>query len=386
MIKLIRKAINPLKAFISDSRFVGVLLLFCTLVSLIFSNTGNGESYRNFWISEIHYNSFPVALPHSGLQWINDFLMAIFFLFAGMEIKRELFIGELSSFKRAILPFGAAVGGIVAPALIYSFFNITTDFSKGWGVPTATDIAFSLGIASLFGRRVPVGLRIFLMALAIIDDLGAIIIITLFYGNKIRLVFVLAATIILSTILIINYSKLKQGIVQLILSVVFWYLIFNSGIEPAISGVIIAFTIPVNSLPLFENAISRIVNFIILPVFALANTAILIPADVINSLQNSISIGIMTGLVIGKPVGIFIFSRVMISLKIAKLPSNTTLMQLFGIGSLAGIGFTMSIFISTLAFNQNVYKNVAKISILGSLVISVILSWICFFVIGKKLA
>ncbi len=384
MTKFIRNAINPIKLFISDSRFTGVLLLGCTAVSLILSNTSSGEAYRGFWNNDLHYG-LPFSLPHSGLKWINDFLMAIFFLLAGMEIKRELLTGELSSFKRAVLPFGAALGGMIVPALIYSSFNITTGFAHGWGIPTATDIAFSLGIASLFGKKVPASLKIFLMALAIIDDLGAIVVIALFYGNQIKWIFLLGGALVYSAIWVCNYFKLKQGIVQIVLSVALWYLIFNSGIEASISGVLIAFTIPVNSLPKFENAIHKFVNFFILPVFALANTAILMPADIVNSLKDSVSIGIMFGLVIGKPVGIFIFSRAMISFKIAKLPTNTNLKQLLGVGSLAGIGFTMSIFTTTLAFREELFRDIAKISILSSLVLSMVFSFLYFKMIDKKI-
>ena len=360
------------------------MLLACTLISLVVSNTAHGELYRNFWNNELHYGNLPIAFPHSGLKWINDFLMAIFFLFAGMEIKRELLVGELSSFKRAVMPFGAALGGMIVPALIYSSFNINTGFAHGWGIPTATDIAFSIGIASLFGKKVPQSLKIFLMALAIIDDLGAIVVIALFYGNHIKWMFLLAGAVVYGAIWICNYFKVKQGIVQIILSLVLWYMIFNSGIEASISGVMIAFTIPVNSLPRFENAISRFVNFIILPLFALANTAIMIPSDIVNSLNSSINVGIMCGLVIGKPVGIFIFSRAMISFKIAHLPTNTNLMQLLGVGSLAGIGFTMSIFTTTLAFHDELFRDIAKISILGSLILSMTLSWIYFSIIDRK--
>nr|MDQ6903209.1 Na+/H+ antiporter NhaA [Bacteroidota bacterium] len=320
----------------------------------------------------------------SGLKWINDFLMAIFFLLAGMEIKRELLAGELSSFKKAVLPFGAALGGMIVPALIYSAFNVTSGYAHGWGIPTATDIAFSLGIASLFGKKVPASLKIFLMALAIIDDLGAIVVIALFYGNQIKWLFLLGGAAAYGAIWLCNYLKIKQGILHIILSLTLWYLIFNSGIEASISGVLIAFTIPVNSLPKFENAIHKFVNFVILPVFALANTAILIPADIVSSLQDSVSMGIMFGLVIGKPVGIFIFSKAMISFKMAKLPTNTNLKQLLGVGSLAGIGFTMSIFTTTLAFREEIFRNIAKISILSSLVLSMVLSFIYFKLIDKK--
>jgi Na+:H+ antiporter, NhaA family len=381
---LIRKAINPLRIFISDSRFTGILLLSCTVLSLVLSNSVNGEWYRGIWNSDLHY-SVPVNLPHSGLKWINDFLMAIFFLFAGMEIKRELLVGELSSFKKAVLPFGAALGGMIVPALIFTAFNINSGFAHGWGIPTATDIAFSLGIASLFGKRVPASLKIFLMALAIIDDLGAIVVIALFYGSKIKWIFLLIGAFVYGLLWLCNYRKIKPGVLQIILSFILWYMIFNSGIEASISGVLVAFAMPVNSLPKLEMAIYKVVNFIILPLFALANTAIMVPPDIVNSLKDSISIGIIAGLVIGKPVGIFIFSRVMISFKIAKLPTNTNLKQLLGTGSLAGIGFTMSIFTTTLAFQGEQYRDIAKISILASLVLSMVLSWTYFLVLEKKI-
>ncbi len=381
---LIRKAINPLRIFISDSRFTGILLLSCTVLSLVLSNSVNGEWYRGIWNSDLHY-SVPVNLPHSGLKWINDFLMAIFFLFAGMEIKRELLVGELSSFKKAVLPFGAALGGMIVPALIFTAFNINSGFAHGWGIPTATDIAFSLGIASLFGKRVPASLKIFLMALAIIDDLGAIVVIALFYGSKIKWIFLLIGAFVYGLLWLCNYRKIKPGVLQIILSFILWYMIFNSGIEASISGVLVAFAMPVNSLPKLEMAIHKVVNFIILPLFALANTAIMVPPDIVNSLKDSISIGIIAGLVIGKPVGIFIFSRVMISFKIAKLPTNTNLKQLLGTGSLAGIGFTMSIFTTTLAFQGEQYRDIAKISILASLVLSMVLSWTYFLVLEKKI-
>jgi NhaA family Na+:H+ antiporter len=383
MTKLIRKAINPLKVLISDSRFIGVLLLSCTVLSLVISNSVNGGWYRGIWNNDLHH-SLQANLPHSGLKWINDFLMAFFFLFAGMEIKRELLIGELSSFKKAVLPFGAALGGMIVPALIYSSFNINTGFAHGWGIPAATDIAFSLGIASLFGKRVPASLKIFLMALAIIDDLGAIIVIALFYGNTIKWIFLLIAAFVYGLFWLCNYRNIKPGILQIILSLLLWYMIFNAGIEASISGVLVAFGIPVNSLPRLENAILKSVNFIILPLFALANTAIMIPPDIINSLRNTISIGVIAGLVIGKPVGIFIFSRAMISFKVAKLPTNTNLRQLLGIGSLAGIGFTMSIFTTTLAFQGEQYRDIAKIAILASLILSMMLSFIYFLILDKK--
>lgn len=379
MRELVRKAIDPLKIFFNDSRSTGILLLFCAIVSLTMSNSSGGLWYRSIWNSAIHYRG-NINLPHSGLKWINDLLMAIFFLFAGMEIKRELLDGELSGFKKAILPFGAALGGMIVPALIYVSLNAGTAFVHGWGIPTATDIAFSLGIASLLGKRVPASMKIFLMALAIIDDLGAIVVIAIFYGSDINWLMLLYGLFVYSLLWLCNYRKIKPGIIQLVLSLILWYIIFNSGIEASISGVLVAFAMPVNSLPKLENAIHKVVNFMILPLFVLANTAILIPSG-ISSFNSPISIGIIMGLVIGKPVGIFLFSKIMIKLKIAKLPLNTNLKQLIGMGSLAGIGFTMSIFTTTLAFTGEVNRDIAKISILASLVLSILVSSIYFMVL-----
>src|SRR5260221_2112141 len=265
---LIRKAINPLKIFISDSRAVGVLLIFCTVLSLIISNSGGGGWYRGLWNGD--YFNIPFNLPHSGLKWINDFLMAFFFLLAGMEIKRELVNGELSSFKRAVLPFGAAFGGMMVPALIFLCFNLHSGYSHGWGIPTATDIAFSLGIASLFGKRVPTCLKIFLMARAIIDDLGAIIVIALFYGGNVNWLYLLIAGILYGLLWFCNLKKLKPGWMQLCLSLALWYSLLNSGIEASITGVLVAFAMPVNFLPKIENIIHKPVNFFILPLFALS--------------------------------------------------------------------------------------------------------------------
>ncbi len=381
MQRLVKKAINPLKFFISDSRSVGVLLLLCTAFSLLMSNISSGEWYRAIWDANI---SSILNLPHSPLKWINDFLMAFFFLMAGMEIKRELISGELSSFKRAILPFGAALGGMIVPAVIFLSFNMGSAFMHGWGIPTATDIAFSLGIASLFGKRVPTSLKIFLMALAIIDDLGAIIVIALFYGGKVEVVYFAIAAILYGLLWLCNYLRLKPGLIQLVLSLLLWFAVLNSGIEASITGVLIAFSMPVNSLPKLEKIIHGAVNFFILPLFALANTAILIPADISVSLGNSVALGILAGLVIGKPVGIFLFSRVLVALKIAHLPNHTFWKQFLGMGMLAGIGFTMSIFTTTLAFSGEDYRDIAKISILVSLVFSLTMSWIYFLVIGQR--
>jgi NhaA family Na+:H+ antiporter len=310
--------------------------------------------------------------------------MSFFFLLAGMEIKRELVAGELSSFKRAILPFGAALGGMVVPALIFLMFNLNSGFSHGWGIPTATDIAFSLGVASLFGKRVPVGLKILLMALAIIDDLGAIIVIALFYGGKVHAGFLVSAAIIYGIIWVCNIYKIKFGIIQITLSVLLWYCMLNAGIEASITGVLVAFATPVNMLPKIEKRIHLPVNFIIIPLFALANTAVLISGNIIDSLSTTIAMGVIAGLVIGKPIGIFLFSRLLVAVKIARLPQNVNWSQILSMGTLAGIGFTMSIFTTALAFKTNASQDIAKIAILFSMVSSVLVTWLNFKVMSIK--
>jgi NhaA family Na+:H+ antiporter len=374
---------TPIRYFFNDSRAVGILLIFCTVLSLFIANTGGGSAYRNIWHGQL-LPPTAIHLPGSLSGWINDFLMAFFFLLAGMEIKRELLTGELSSFKKAILPFGAALGGMLVPALIFVIVNNGTGFEKGWGIPTATDIAFSLGVASLLGKRVPVGLKILLMAIAIIDDLGAIIVIALFYGGKIQWMFLGISGVIYLLLWACNYFRLKFGMLQVCLSFLLWYTIFNSGIEASIAGVLVAFAIPVNMLPKIQKYIHSTVNFIILPLFALANTAILIPADIIQSLTSSISVGVLLGLVFGKPIGIYLFSRLLVFLKIAKLPGHTNWSGVLGMGTLAGIGFTMSIFTTTLAFQNNGYRDIAKIAILASMIASLVISWIYFGILSKK--
>lgn len=373
----LKKAISPLRFFFDDSRSVGVILLFCTGLSLIFSNLFIGDLYRHFWTGDIFsFGSFNTSLNLR--HWINDFLMAFFFLLAGMEIKRELISGELSSFKKAVLPFGAALGGMVVPALIFLAFNSNSGFQHGWGIPTATDIAFSLGVASLFGKRVPLGLKILLMALAIIDDLGAIIVIALFYGGKVQASFLIAGAVIYLLLWSCNIFKFKFGSIQIILSLLLWYCMLNSGVEASITGVLVAFAMPVNMLPKIEKIIHLPVNFLIIPLFALANTAIQIPDNILGSLNTTVAMGVIAGLVIGKPIGIFLFSRLLILFKIAKLPQHVNWSQILCMGTLAGIGFTMSIFTTALAFKNDNFQDIAKIAILFSMAFSVVVTWLSF--------
>ena len=383
MKEIFRRAVDPLRILINDSRFTGVMLIVCTILSLFLANYhGSASFYKSLWALKL----FPASshLPGTFISWINNYLMAFFFMMAGMEIKRELVSGELASFKKAVLPFGAALGGMIVPAIIFTAFNLHTHYIKGWGIPTATDIAFSVGIASILGKRVPVGLKILLMALAIIDDLGAIIIIALFYGGHINWLFLASAALLYSGLILCNFFKIKSTVVWVLISAGLWIALYNSGIEASIAGVLIAFAMPIGMLPKFEVHIHRYVNFLILPLFAFANTAILLPTNIIGSFGSTLSLGIIFGLVIGKPVGIFLFSRGLVALKVASLPRNVKWKQLFGMGTLAGIGFTMSIFTTMLAFKQEAFQDIAKVSILLSVLLSLVFSMIYFLGISVK--
>lgn len=380
--KRILKVFNPIKAFLDDSRSTGIILLLCTLFSLIISNSNIGEPYRNIWLNNVY--SHLSYLPESLGKWINDFLMTFFFLYAGREIKRELIEGELSTFKKAVLPFGAALGGMIVPAIIYILVNVNSGAFHGWGIPTATDIAFSLGVASLLGKRVPTQLKILLMALAIIDDLGAIIVIALFYGGHINITFLLLSAVIYAILLILNYFKLELMPLQIILSTTLWFTILNAGIEASIAGVLIAFALPLTKRPPIEKILHTSVNHFILPLFALANTAILIPSNIAGAITNPVGLGVIFGLVVGKPLGIFAFSWLLVKLKIAHLPRKIKWRHLFGMGTLAGIGFTMSIFTTTLAFPTEEFRDISKIAIIAAMALSLVVSWVYFLIMDFK--
>jgi Na+:H+ antiporter, NhaA family len=377
---------TPIRDVLNDSRATGVLLVICTIASLFITNSFNGW-FNHFWNNQFVPGSFSSAkLPNSFIDWINNFGMAFFFVLAATEIKRELLSGELSQFKKAVLPFGAAFGGMLMPALIFIGFNFYSGYSHGWGIPTATDIAFSIGAASLLGKRFPVGLKILLLAIAIIDDLGAIVVIALFYGGHINWLALGICGCIYGGLLLCNRLKIRFGLFQIILGFAMWYAMLQSGVEASITGVLFAFAMPVNSLAVIEKAIHKWVNFFILPVFALANTAILLPAHMFTSLTTPVGMGIFFGLVIGKPLGIYLACRIMVGLNVASLPSNVNWRQVFGMGTLAGIGFTMSIFTTMLAFTDSAIRDVAKISILSAVVGSVIVSYFYFHAIyGKKI-
>jgi len=378
-----RTFISPLLEFIQDSRAVGIILLICAVLSLIISNSPWGNSYLSFWNTEVHLSHY---LPHTIIHWINDGLMAIFFFQVGMEIKRELVNGELSSLKQSILPVAGAFGGMFVPAIIFTLFNGGTIYANGWGIPMATDIAFSLGIASLLGDRVPIALKIFLTALAIIDDLGAIVAIAVFYTSTIHLLYLGIGALLFAVLLLWTKLKLPFGFWNFLLGIAMWFCFFNSGVHATIAGVLFAFTIPVKRLSHIEHSLHNYVNFLIIPIFALANTAIFIPTGFIQHISNSLSLGVMFGLLIGKPVGIVFFCWLLVKLKLGQLAEGISWKHMIGLGLLAAIGFTMSIFISMLAFKDSFTQDISKMAVMVASVIAIALgyAWFKLFIKEKQ--
>lgn len=362
--------------FFHNSKSSGIVLIVCVLISLLVANSSLSADFQSLLDSKLGTDIF--HLNYSVSVWINDGLMAIFFLLVGLEIKRELLEGELSDIKKASLPIFGAVGGMLIPALIYLVFNYNSEYKNGWAIPMATDIAFSLAIISLLGKSVPASLKIFLSALAIVDDLGAILVIALFYTDSIDWISLGICGGILVLLIILNKSGIKNLICYLIPGLFLWYFMHHSGIHATIAGVILAFTIPTNisetepsPLEKLEQKLHIPVSFIIMPLFALANTNITFQKEIFEGFINPLSLGIIGGLLVGKVLGINIFSFLAIRLRWAELPTFSAWKDMLGVGFLAGIGFTMSIFVSLLAFPDEVEtQNISKISILIASVLS----------------
>ena len=363
---MIKRLFNPLKALGDSGKLSGILLIAATVLSMLLSNSEFGASYLELWKHEIGFS----FLHHTILHWINDGLMVIFFLLVGIEIKRELLVGELSNIRQALLPVMAAIGGMGLPALIFLVFNAgKPENLPGWAIPSATDIAFSLGILTLLGKRVPVALKVFLVALAIIDDLGAIVIIAFFYTSELHLNQLVFAALFLVGILVMNRLRIKYIMLYILPGIGLWYFVMKSGIHPTIAGVLLAFLIPRNLIAELEHSLHKPVHYLILPLFALANTAIPLSLDGTGMLVSSLTLGILAGLVIGKPLGILTMVFLGVKLGITNLPERINWRQMAGTGMLAGIGFTMSIFIASLSFPDETLLNIAKLSvILGSLI------------------
>ncbi|MBU1362530.1 MAG: Na+/H+ antiporter NhaA [Gammaproteobacteria bacterium] len=351
--------------FFESEKSSGIVLIFCTIISLLVANSAFGPAYLDFW----HIKVAGLSLEH----WANDALMAVFFLFVGLELERELYVGELSNFRKALLPIIAAAGGIVVPAGIHYALNADLPTQAGAGIPMATDIAFALGVLALLGSRVPASLKVFLTALAVMDDLGAIVVIAIFYTTHFSPAYLLAAFAVFGVLIILNRLRVMSLLPYLLGGVLMWFLMLKSGVHATIAGVLLAFAIPFSghgndeSSPShhLEHLLYKPVAFIILPIFALANTGIIIAAGWQEELLSSNSLGILGGLVLGKPLGIFLASLLAVAVGVCVLPGDLKRRHILGAGLLGGIGFTMSIFITNLAFQDSPSLiNASKMAIL----------------------
>lgn len=375
---------NYFKKFFQIAQSSGNLLIICVILSLLIANSSLGSNFQE--LLDFKLGSYSISL------WINDGLMTIFFLLVGLEIKREILEGELSNFKNATLPIFAALGGMLVPAAIFYFFNQGSKYENGWGIPMATDIAFSLAIISMLGKRVPVSIKIFLTALAIVDDLGAIVVIAIFYTEKIETTYLLLCGLVLFILIILNFFKVKRHIFYLIPGIFLWYFMHHSGIHATIAGVLLAFTIPTNEsdteispLEKLEEKLHTPVNYFIMPLFALANTNIKFHNGMVDGLFTNFGYGIVLGLVLGKIIGINLFSFIAIKLKLSDLPNNSKWSQMLGAGLLAGIGFTMSIFIALLSYKGELeIQDEAKFAILVASAISGFMGYFLLKAISDK--
>ncbi len=421
--------LKPINLFLHQEASGGILLIICTIIALAWANSPWFESYHHLWHTYISIDIGSLLnLNYSIHHWINDGLMAIFFFTVGLEIKRELLVGELSSMQKASLPIAGAIGGMVAPALFYVIFNLGGEGANGWGIPMATDIAFVVGIMALLGPRIPLTLKIFVLALAIADDIGAVLVIAVFYTAEISITALIIAGIVLVTLIILSRLGTKSLIPYTVLGIILWLAFLKSGVHATIAGVLLAFTIPASSryntnefsdrvknlikkfdetgdhwknvlnnserqdhvhsiensceriltpLQRFEHNLHPWVAFFIIPVFALANAGVTLAGlDILGALFSPVSLGIIVGLFIGKQLGIFAFSFVAVKMKLASLPEGVNWKNLYGAGILAGIGFTMSLFIAGLAFNDPALLDLSKIGVLAGSLISGVVGFI----------
>lgn len=432
------KVRGMLHSFLESQTSGGLVLLVCTIIALIVANVPSLQHLQEIWHLDAGISVGSFKLEMSIMHWINDALMAVFFFVVGLEIKREMLVGELSSLKKATLPIFAALGGMLVPAAIYAFFNAGTPTSNGWGIPMATDIAFAVGVISILGKRCPSPLKIFLLALAIVDDLGAIIVLALFYpSHEISFLYMGLALLVFVILIGFNRAKIDNPFVYVIFGLVLWYFVFKSGIHATIAGVLLAITIPskttINEVrfyvkmkhlmdkfkesgnsevevlanpkqletihdineevdainPLmhrFESALHPISNFLIIPLFALANAGVALDGSVLSmSPLPPVVPGIFFGLLLGKPIGITLFSFISVKTKLAEMPAGVPWKQVFAIGIVAGIGFTMSIFVDNLAFSDPVALNIGKATILVTSFVSAICGMAAIFLTTKKI-
>ena len=384
---------KPFKWFFKLEAASGLVLLIAAIFALIISNGSLADLYFHTLEKYLFIGINDFGLKLSVHHWINDALMAIFFFFVTLEIKREFIQGELSNLKQAMLPIIAAVGGMIIPALFYVVINFgNSETMNGWAIPSATDIAFSLGILSLLGSRVPISLKVFLTALAIIDDLGAILIIAFFYSGDLSIVYLSLILISYILLLILNKFSIKIFTPYLIIGLFMWFFTYKSGIHATIAGVLLASTIPhrlkerdFSLLVKLEHAISPYVAFMIMPLFAFANAGVSLTGLSLTTLLNPVPIGILCGLFFGKQIGVLLFSFVSIKLKFAEMPNNSTWLSLYGVSILTGIGFTMSLFVGNLAFVENVqYMDGVKIGVLAGSLLSTLAGYFLLLVTSKK--
>ena len=384
---------KPFRWFFKLEAASGLVLLFSAIFALIISNTTYADLYFSTLEKYLFIGFNEIGLKLSILHWINDALMAIFFFFVTLEIKREFLQGELSNFKQALLPIIAAIGGMVVPALFYVIINFgDPETLNGWAIPSATDIAFSLGVLSLLGKRVPISLKVFLTALAIIDDLGAILIIAIFYSGDLNIVYLSLMSVAFILLLLINKFNIKKFLPYLIIGLALWDFTHNSGIHATIAGVLLAMTIPhrkkekdFSLLLKIEHAISPYVAFGIMPLFAFANAGVSLEGLSFSSLMDKVPLGIVLGLFVGKQLGVFVFSYVSIKLKIAQMPNNSNWFNFYGVGILTGIGFTMSLFVGNLAFVENMqYMDGVKIGVLTGSLLSTLAGYFLILLTPNK--
>ncbi len=379
---VVEPVINPIRDLAESGRLSGVLLLVATAVALVWANSSQGAEFLAFWEQKIGIAPLDKTISH----WVNDGLMAVFFFFVGLEIKREILVGELSDWRQAVLPGVAALGGAIVPAAIYLAFNTGSAAADGWAIPTATDIAFSLGMLSLLGNRVPFALKVLLTAIAVIDDLIAVLVIALFYTKDIDTNMLLYAAATLGVLFALNFFKVRRFLFYLIPGLLLWFFVLKSGVHATIAGVVLAMTIPLDRLGSLEHALYKPVNYLIMPIFALANTGIVLAGDVSALLTLPLSLGIVAGLFLGKPLGIVLFSWGVVKAGGAELPGGLKWRHIFGLGFTAGIGFTMSIFIASLSFPDAAQQASAKLAIMAGTVLSGVVGMLWLVKVEKTLA
>ena len=423
----IEKLTYPIQEFLHQEASGGILLIIATVIALAWANSPFVDSYHHLWNTYLSIDVGGLGLKYSLHHWINDGLMVIFFFVVGLEIKRELLVGELSSAKKAALPIAAALGGMIFPALIYTIFNLGSEGAPGWGIPMATDIAFVVGILALLGKKVPLALKIFILALAIVDDLGAVLVIAIFYTSNISFTSLLIAAGFIVLLIAMNRMGVRNLLIYTLVGVGLWLAFLKSGVHATVAGVLLAFTIPVSSrintnkfkneteillvefdnagepgndvltnserlsivdqienncekiltpLQRFEHGLHPWVAFFIMPVFALANAGVTIGSGIVSAVSNPISMGIISGLFIGKQIGIFSFSYFAVKLKLASMPEGVSWKKIYAAAILAGIGFTMSLFIANLAFKFPELLDIAKVGILSGSLLSGIVGFI----------